>query len=236
MKKLLMTLLVLSSSYTFAAVDQNNNPKDSLENKLDQLNIPSDRVTPLVSRDKLYIVNSRYSNLNKRHELSFAGGNNYTAESHLVNRQMALSYRFHYSSRVSGGIRHTDYQNELSEAGKTLFKNKALVPDSDFAFKSTEAFITYNTIYGKMRVSKTKVVYFDQYVSIGAGKIDLASGEETLTNVDLGVAFWLGSNMSARIGVKNEFYVQGRLNGKEKVHNAVGFIEFGYLFGKGATL
>ena len=40
--------------------------------------------------------------------------------------------------------------------------------------------------------------------------------------------------MSARVGAKNEFYKQDKINGDESVHNVQGYIEFGYLFGKGS--
>jgi outer membrane beta-barrel protein len=228
MKKLLLSLLVLTSA--------NMQAEDALESKLDKLNIPSDRVTPMVSSDKLYIVNSRYSNLNKRHEFTFSGGNNFTPDSHLTNKQMAATYRFHYNSLISGGLRYTDYTNELSASGKALFEAKALVPDSDFAFESKEVFLSYNTFYGKMRLTKERIVYFDQYISLGYGKIDLASGEENLFTADVGFAFWMGRNFSARFAVKNEFYKNQVMAGEKQVHNAVGLIEFGYLFGEGAKL
>jgi hypothetical protein len=48
---------------------------------------------------------------------------------------------------------------------------------------------------------------------------------------DTGFSFWLGKKMSLRTGLKNEFYQQQKINGPENVHNAMGYLEFGYLFG-----
>ncbi len=225
--KLLLTTIALSFYCTvgFAAT--------GLEKKLESLNIPSDRVNPLVTEEKLYVVNKRYSSLTNRHELSLAGGRNFNADSHLDSSLASLAYRYHINSKWSVGIRYNEYYNKLSGSGEKLFDNRDLLPDSDFALKSTEAFINYNTIYGKLRVTKNTIVYFDQYISLGYGEISLATGETQNYIADLGFSFWIGKNFSARAGFKNEFYQQQKLNGSRDVHNVQGYLEFGYLFGRG---
>lgn len=225
MKKIVCSLLVLSSVSSFAKTD--------LEKKLDALSIPDDKVTPVLSKDKLHIVNTRYSSLTNRHELTMAGANNFTSESHLETKQVFASYRYHINSKWSLGLRHSIYGNELSSSGKRLFKDKSLLPDSDFAYKSTEFLGTYNGLYGKLRWNADTVVYFDQYFTLGYGDIDLESGPTKTYSLDLGMAFWIGKHMSSRIGLKNEFYKQTKLTGDENTHNAMGYIEFGYLFGEG---
>ena len=96
-----------------------------------------------------------------------------------------------------------------------------------------ELFVNYNTIYGKLRWSEDSVVYFDQYISLGGGKVKLSSGDKNLALADIGLSFWLGNHGSARIGLKNEFYQQNQLSGSRNIHNGIGYIEFGYLFGTG---
>jgi outer membrane beta-barrel protein len=227
MKKILSTVLMLSSTTLFAQ------ESISLEKKIDALSIPDDKVTSVISEDKLYIVNTRYSSLVNRHELTLAGANNFTSDSHLSTQQMALSYRYHINGKWSLGGRYTRYTNELTAAGKKLFEDKMILPDTDYAFNSKELFVNYNTIYGKLRWTEDTVVYFDQYVSLGGGKVKLASGETNLMFADLGLSFWLGNHMSARFGLKNEFYQQKKLSGTNSIHNGVGYLEFGYLFGSG---
>lgn len=226
--KMLFTSVVLLMSFSVMAADE-------LELKLKKLSVPDDKVSPVVSKDKLYIVNTRYSSLDNRHEVDFAGANNFMADSHLVTRQTAMSYRYHVNEKWGVGLRYTNYYNELSDAGKTLFERKDLLPDSDFAYKSTELFVNYNTMYGKLRYAKDSVLYFDQYVSLGAGKVELESGEQTMGIVDLGFSFWISKNYSMRAGLKNEFYQQQQLTGSRDIHNAMGYLSFGYLFG-GKTL
>lgn len=226
-KKLLIACTLLSGQALYA---QENN---ELEKKLDALNIPDDKVTTVLSEDKLYIVNTRYSSLVNRHELTLQGGNNFTADSHLSTQQTALSYRYHLNSDWSAGARYSRYSNKLTSAGKRLFDDKKMLPDTDFALDSQELFVNYNTIYGKLRWNADTVVYFDQYIALGGGKIKLASGKKNLAFADLGLSFWLGNHMSTRVGFKNEFYQQKQLTGSRNIHNGVGYIEFGYLFGSG---
>jgi len=232
MKKIMaVCVLGLFSFSSFSEIE-----KSELDQKLDTLNIPTDRVSPVVSKENLYIVNKRYSSLRRRHELTFSGAKNFNADSHLETNQLGATYRFHLNADWSFGLRHTQYNNELSSAGKQLFERREILPDSDFALKSTSGFVNYNTIYGKLRMTKNTIVYFDQYIALGYGKIDLASGETNQVNLDLGFSFWLGKNFSSRVGLNNEFYTQQKLEDETNVHNMMGYVEFGYLFGEGSRI
>lgn len=225
MKKLAVASLLMSSRI----MAQDN----GLEQRLDALNIPDDKVTTVLSEDKLYVVNTRYSSLVNRHELTAQGGNNFTADSHLATKQGAISYRYHINSSWSLGARYTSYNNKLSDSGMILFADKKMLPDTDFAINSKELFVNFNTIYGKLRWSENTVVYFDQYIALGGGKIKLASGETNMAMADLGLSFWIGNHLSARVGFQNEFYKQTQRSGPRSIHNGVGYIELGYLFGSG---
>lgn len=228
MRFIILLGLVANSCLLFAATE-----KSDLSKRLESLNIPSDKVTPLVSEEKLYVVNKRYSSLTNRHEISFQGGKNFNADAHLESTLVSAAYRYHINSDWSLGARYSEYHNELSESGEKLFDDRKILPDSDYALKSSELFVNYNTVYGKLRLTKDTIVYFDQYISLGYGMISLANGETQNYIADLGFSFWIGRHMSARIGAKNELYRQQKLNGDKNVHNVQGYIEFGYLFGKG---
>ena len=223
MKFLILTLFTFNA---FAALDS----------KLDALNIPDDKVTPLVSEDKLYIVNTRYSSLVNRHEFTIGGARDFMADSHLDTQQATATYRYHIDSKFSLGLRHTMFNNELSASGKSLYNDINYIPDSDYSVKSTELFGTYNLFYGKLRISSSRVLYFDQYITLGYGTVELLSMETSTYSADLGVAMWIGKNYSARVGFKNDFYKQQKLNGNENAHNMMGYVEFGYLFGEGNRL
>ncbi len=226
-KKILLAAALISSMKAFAQ------ESSELEKKLDALNIPDDKVTKVLSEDKLYIVNTRYSSLVNRHEFTLQGANNFTADSHLSTQETALSYRYHLNSTWSTGLRYTRYTNKLTDAGQRLFDDKKILPDTDYAMNGQELFLNFNTIYGKLRWTENTVVYFDQYIALGGGRVKLASGKKNMGFADLGFSFWLGSHGSARVGMKNEFYKQTQLTGARNIHNGIGYIEFGYLFGSG---
>ncbi len=227
-------LFFVLSNYSFGSTESSE--KGTLDKKLDDLRIPTDKVTPTLSKDKLYIVNTRYSSLRNRHELTLGGANNFTADSHLEMQQATLSYRYHLNEDWSFGLRHVEYYNDLSDAGEKLFNDSKIVPDTDYALSSQEIFASYNTIYGKLRFNKDTVVYFDQYIALGYGEVKLESGEVGMGILDLGFAFWIGTNFSSRVGLKNEFYKQDQLSGSRNIHNAMGYLEIGYLFGEGDRL
>ena len=226
MKKI-TTLLLLSLSFSALAAET------SLDKKLDDLNIPDDQVTPALSQDNFYIVNTRYSSLINRHEIGVQGSHNLTADSHLDVKQISGSYRYHLNSKWSFGLRYNHYTNKLTQAGERLLEDQKIVPDQDFAYNSQEIFATYNTGYGKLRWSSETVVYFDQYISLGGGQIELASGKTNHALLDLGLAFWLKKHGSLRVGVRNEVYNQIKITGEDLKYNAMGYIEFGFLFGDG---
>lgn len=235
--KLNKRIVIISSvSYLLLFLNPAHSEVGQLEKQLESLNIPDDKIDPIISEDQFFIVNTRYSSLINRHELSLQGGNNFTTEGHLSTQTTALSYRYHINSKFSTGARYTKYSNSLTSSGKKLFRDGTVLPDTDFAKNSKELFLNYNTIYGKVRWSEDTVVYFDQYISLGGGKMELASGPTTHGFLDLGLSFWLGKHMSSRIGFKNELYKQTTvLKNEHTIHNAIGYFEIGYLFGSGKT-
>ncbi len=224
---------IIFSLFIFASLNTAFAQSSELEKKLDALNIPDDKVTTVLSEDQLYVVNDRYSSLRNRHEFTLMGANNFTADSHLSTQSAGLSYRYHINAKWSLGARYNRFSNKLTQAGQTLFDSQKILPDTDYAYNSKELFVNYNTIYGKLRFTEDTVVYFDQYVSLGGGKIKLSSGSKNLMFADLGFAFWMGKHMSARFGVKNDFYTQSQRSGERNIFNANGYLEFGYLFGEG---
>lgn len=222
--------------FSFTLIMSASAQETDLTKKLDDLRVPDDQISPMVTQDKLYLVNKRYSSLVNRHEVSFSGGKNYSAPSHIDNQFTSMLYRYHINSTFQLGLRYNTYYNDLTAAGKQLFEDEKIFPDTDFALKSTSAFFGFNTFYGKMRLSQKSVVYFDQYINLGYGEIDLAkNGLQKIVNVDAGFSFWLGKHMSARLGINNEFYTQRKATGLANVHNTMAYVELGYLFGEGSV-
>lgn len=200
-----------------------------LDTKLDALNIPSDKITPLLSNDDLVSVTGRYSSLNKRNEITLKGAHNFSSDSHIQTRQVGVGLRRHINSKWSFGINYTEYENSLTSAGKKLFDDQRILPDTDYAIKSVDGLISYNTVYGKIRLTEKQIVYFDHFLAVGYGHIDLASGQNQLYTLDTGFVFWVGKNASLRFGVKSEFYRQKKLQESKNAVNTMGHVEIGYL-------
>lgn len=224
MKKLILLTLALSSLTAMA-----NTP--ALEQELNALAVPQDQALVNTSKDKLYTIQSRFANLNKRHEIGFVGGKNLNQDGHLDSNQFGALYRFHINDKWALGANYFKVNNELSPAGKKLVNDKGILPDRDFVKSQMDAIVEYNLFYGKMRFDMDRVVYFDQYWGVGAGQVELGNSNTTAMVLDAGFAFWLGKWGSARLGLKNDFYTEQNLNGSTSVHNMVGYFAFGMMLG-----
>ena len=166
--------------------------------------------------------------------MTLRGAHNFNSDGHLKVQQGAATYRYHLNASWSFGLIYTRYNNELTREGRTLLNDEQILPDTDYAINAQEIFASYNTIYGKLRWSRERVVYFDQYIALGLGQVELASGKTNNVFLDLGVAFWLGKQASVRFGLKNEGYNRIlRREGEQFQYNALGYVEIGLLFGRG---
>jgi outer membrane beta-barrel protein len=203
----------------------------TLETELNSLAIPQDQAAVSVAKDKLYSVQGRFSPLKNRHEFSLSLGKNVNQDGNLVSNQWGGIYRYHINDKWAVGGNYFRMNNELSSSGKKLLSDKGIVPDRDFITQQTDLMAEYNLFYGKLRFDMEQVTYFDQYIGLGAGQLSLGQGNATAAVVDLGIAFWIGKKMSARMGMKNDFYREQNLSGSTNVHNMVGYFAFGYLLG-----
>jgi len=226
MKKLFLLSVVLLASSAFA----NTSSSSPLEAELNSLAVPSDR--SMVSTDKLYSIQSRLFPLKNRHELGLIGGKNLNQDGSINSNQFGGLYRYHLSDKWAVGLNYFKVNNELSPAGKKLVNDKGVLPDRDYVKSQTDVVAEYNLFYGKMRFDLDRVVYFDQYWDVGVGQVALGRGNSTAVVVDAGIAFWFGKMMSARMGLKNDFYNEKSLSGgSTSVHNMVGYLSFGILLG-----
>lgn len=202
-----------------------------LESELSSLAMPADRGAVSIAKDKLYSVQSRFTPLGNRHEFALSGGKNVNQDGHLNSNQFGAMYRYHLNNSWSLGANFFKVNNTLSSSGEKLLNEKGVIPDRDYVKHQIDVMAEYNLFYGKLRFNMEQVTYFDQYISFGVGQVALGNGDTTAAIVDTGLAFWIGKNMSARMGLKNDFYKEENFNGSTNVHNMVGYVAFGYLFG-----
>lgn len=207
----------------------------SLEDALNRLSMPENQAPGAISEEKLYAVQTRYSPLTFRSELSLGGARNFTGDRMLETQQLDLAYRFHLSNRWSLGISGSYVFNTFSDTADRLMKAEGILPDIAYAKYRGDLTVTHHLFYGKFRASMDRVFYFDQYVSLGGGVVGLNTGRVGAAVADLGFAFWIGRNASLRVGLKDYYYLEQRAKSSGWSHNLLGHFDVGYVFGGDET-
>ncbi len=236
MKKLTLLVLALLSvaPLSVKAADapaETAVPARSLEEQLNSLGTPGNEAPVGLTSEQLYAVQNRYAVLKHRHEISLGGGNNFSSSSFLASQGFDATYRFYLTDRWFLGLNGSLVFNEYSRDGQGLVDKNSIVPDVGVTKYRADLLVGYNLFYGKFRLTMDKVFYFDQYVGIGPGVVWLQTGRRAAAVGDVGFAFWFGRNFSFRIGVKDYFFDEQRLVSHGLVHNFVGYLQAGYVFG-----
>ena len=207
---------------------------NALEEKLEALNIPGNQLPNVVNTDKLYSLHNRYAPLSSRHEISVAMGKNLTIDGFFSSNQVGLIHHYHFNDRFSSVLNINKVFNDLNSSGEILMSRDRIVPDKDYIIHQVDLGLEYNLFYGKFRLGRDRVFYFDQYVSLGAGLVELKSGSTFTATANVGLAFWAGRSTSVRFGLKNDFYEEENLQGSQSFnHNLVTYLSVGHLFGGG---
>lgn len=220
-------IVLLLASFLFAMASR----ASQLETELSGLAMPLNKGPVSIAKDKLYSVQSRFAPLSGKHEFAMSGGKNLNQDGYINSNQFGTLYRYHINDSWSVGANFFKMNNALSSSGQKLLNDRGVIPDRDYIKNQIDAMAEYNLFYGKLRFNMEQVTYFDQYIALGAGQVSLGKGSAMAAIVDTGLAFWVGKRMTARMGLKNDFYREQNLNGSTNVHNMVGYVAFGYMFG-----
>jgi outer membrane beta-barrel protein len=233
MFKIFLGLSLLISCNAFSVEKDPSAEKwSSLDEQLDQLKMPSNQVPGAISQDKLYSVQSRYVPLSKAHEISLNGSRDFNSDGHLESNQAGLDYRFHFNDKWTLKVSYLKAFNKLNKSGEILLKESKLVSDSDYMLSKVDIGAEYNLFYGKFRFGTNTVFYFDQYIGLTAGMIELRRGATVAGGIDAGFSFWMGKRGSLRIGVHNNFYKETNgLGDKSLTRNMIGYLSVGLLMG-----
>jgi outer membrane beta-barrel protein len=199
-----------------------------LAEQLKSLELPGNQAPSVVSKEKLYVVQTRYLPLRFKSEVSLGYAQNLTGDSFFNTRQAELGYRFHLGDRFSLGFTQSFVTNSMTSEGDNLLASEGIIPNMPYARQRSELTLGYNVFYGKFRLSSEQVFYFDQYVAVGPGLMMLNVGDFGAAVADVGFAFWLGQWGSTRIGLKDYIYSEpGKSSLSENLH---AHLDVGYLF------
>jgi outer membrane beta-barrel protein len=206
----------------------------SLEDQLQSLNLPANQAPAGVSTEKLYSVQSRYSPLSRRLELTVGAGQDFTNNAFLSSQQVGGGLRYHFNDRWSLGVNASAVFNSLTLTAQQMIAQDGIVPDAAYARNRWDANLAFNTLYGKFRLSMDQVFYLDQYIALGAGQVTLDRGTTAMGVLDLGFAFWMGRSGVVRVGVKNHLYQEQRQLASVLTQHWVGHLDIGWMTGGAA--
>lgn len=233
-QKKLLAALVLAAAPAFAQEAQTEAPKvENLEAKLEELKLPENTAPALVTNEKLYSVQNRYSNLQYRPEIAVGGAMNFAGSTFIKMKQVDATARFHLTNRwdVSGSYSYAF--NDFTDGAKELFRTRNILADAAFVKNRADALVGFHVFYGKFRITMDRVLYFDQYVAVGPGWITTQFGTATATVADVGMVFWTGRNLNFRLGFKNSWFEEKRQLSSSRVYHLLGHLDIGYTFGGG---
>lgn len=225
---LLAAGLVAAGTGAFAA------PSADLEKELQSLELPKNQApTAGTSEEALYSVQTRYSPLRGRHEITVGALKNFTPDPFISSNEVTLGYRYHFSNRFNVGVAGSMAFNEMSTAGNALMDSNGILPDLAYPRYRAEMMFGFNILYGKFRTGMDSNLYFDLYAAIGPGWSLMDKTGQWGAVGDLGLAFWLGKWGSMRVGVKDHYQNEVRQLSSGFAHNVMAHLELGVFLGGG---
>ncbi len=202
----------------------------SLENQLAELQTPT-RPPAGVTREKMYVVQSRYNPLAKRFGFDLGASRNFSGSSYLNMTQMNLDLRYHLSDRWDLALGGSYGFNSFTSDADRLMAEQGMLPDTAYVKNRAHLLIGYNVFYGKFRLGMDNTFYFDQYVAVGPGIVTTQFGSASAGVADVGFVFWAGRHGNVRLGVQNEFFNEKRLKSSSFERHTLAHLDIGYTFG-----
>ncbi|MBL7716679.1 MAG: outer membrane beta-barrel domain-containing protein [Bdellovibrionales bacterium] len=207
----------------------------SLEDQLSTLSLPPNEAPLPMSSEKLYSVQTRFVDPTLRLEVSANGGTRLSGDSFLRSQEVGGSLRFYVTDRIYLQGAYAKVYNQLTSTGKQFLADENRLPDSAYASQRVDGMLGYNLFYGKFRLSMNSTMYFDHYISLGGGSVQMATGWTPSYVGETGLQLWAGKNMTFRLGIKDYFYKETRLLSSSYEHNITGLISVGWIFGGGRS-
>jgi outer membrane beta-barrel protein len=210
-------------------VASNSSGGPSLTQQLAQLKSDSIDSAPI---EKFYVVHDRHVGLAKAFEFGVGMARNFNTSIYVRSTENTLMTAFHFNDRWFAQATGSYIYNELTDSAERINTSAKIFPDTAFATKRADLTLGLNGIYGKARLTRDFMFYFDQYCNLGMGVVEFSNGLETLSSrsyvAELGVAFWFG-RFSLRLGAKDHYFLERRRLGQSRVHHLLGYTTISYL-------
>ena len=222
----LLILSILLPLQVFAATN--------LETELEKLDMAKGQAPQSISDEKLYSVQDRALPLKGRTEVTIGAGHQLTGDGFLETNQVSIGAQYHINEKWSVAGSYSNLYNKFTNAADEINQKQRMLPNVVYTTERTELRGEYNLFYGKFRVSREQVYYFDQYVGLGMTQNTTENNVETQKVdgyvADAGLALWVPPYGAARLGFKNYTQPEKKQN-KTVSSNATQFyLAYSYVF------
>lgn len=226
--------LACVSSSAFAQANANSAAaatKSSISSEMDDLS-SGDKIN---SPERLYIVQERGVGLTGRFEISAGAAKNFNSNIYVSSTETSLLLTYHINDRFYTSLYGAQVSNDLTTSGQKAWENDGIYPNTAFVKRRYDGTVGFNLVYGKARITRDAMFYFDQYLALGGGAVQQSDGlEETTTPsavADAGLALWFGNRLTFRLGIKDHYFEEHRTLDSSRVHHVLGYSSVGFLLG-----
>ena len=160
---------------------------------------------------------------------------NATGDVNVRSTESIFRAKYHSNNHLFVALSTSQVRNQFNLSAQRRITEDGIYPDVGFVTGRSDLSFGRNFIYGKARITKDAVFFFDQYASIGAGFIEQT---DTRTSVvtpalvgDLGVSFWFGGRVSLAVGAKSYLFHETRIASGSNENHVIGYGNLGMLLG-----
>lgn len=193
------------------------------------------------SKKRIELVQKRA--IDRTHRLEFSPEYKYISKgnTYLDSFSAGLSLRYHINPYWSLGAKYNYFYNKLTLEAEKLIQEAirakdidadaevALIPELNWLKTSTLGTLSYYLVYGKINWFNKKIVHFDVYATLGAGRVDLRKGTSGTYLGGIGFGFWPSQYFSARLEYNYQIYNAEYLSGTKQLGMNTLSFSLGYL-------
>jgi len=238
MKKIIFAATLLAAGTLFAQVsDEVSRDFDSLGDN----RIILEKAKALSPEKEISIVQNRLVSRRQRVEIAPEFGGTFGGDTYTKSQTLGLNVHYHFNPKISVGVRHAYFFNQMTSEGKSLFdrayqdylENSDLpsmqVPDIDFGKSESMVLLNWYPVYGKMNVFDKLITQFDLYAVLGYGQIEMSSGSKPTYTIGGGFGFWHTQKISSRIEMRYQNYKAEYYTGEKSLNLAIASVQVGWL-------
>ncbi len=227
----MLSLVILKPAFLIGAEKASKDDASSSKSLSEEM----DKLTGGSTSEKFYVVQDRQSGSSGVFDISVGGGINTNSDVNLKSTETIGKLKYHAGDRFFISAAHSQVKNQFNVSATRRIDEDGIYPNVGFVKSRSDLAVGFNLIYGKARLTKDSVFYFDQYIALGGGVVEQSNTRETVKTPvmtgDLGVSFWFGRRVSLGLGAKNYRFKETRIASEGIANHVVGYATVGALLG-----